>query len=301
MHKYLRAVGFSEPMKHIDKMNLMADVIEKATYRAFFRSEGDDNALLTEMRYDFGDGCGVLLVGYFSGGEEFDFEFILPFLEYNGISSREESSAEMRTDGASYAGICDDLSVGVPIIYRLLNGVEYLRSEVPEMDLIPDVPLSLSGLSVEGTIMLPIYKTEKERQTTREIEQRRRRNIHKAKEGDQNAINELSNEERNTFSVLYDRMESEDLFTLVDSYFIPTGVECDLYSIVAEIRACRTAENPITLDKIWILTLSIGELSFEVAINSRDLLGEPAPGRRFKGVVWLQGILRFPENALFGL
>ena len=300
MHKYLRAIGFSEPMKHIDKMNLMADVIEKATYRAFFRSD-DDEALLTEMRYDFGDGCGVLLVGYFSEGEDFDFEYAIPYLEYSGISSHEESSAEMRSDGASYAGICDDLNVGAPVIYRLLNGVEYLRSDVPETELIAGIPVSLSGLCVDGTVMLPIYKTEKERQATREIEKRRRRNIHKAKEGDQNAMNELSNEERNTFSVLYDRMDSEDLFTLVESYFIPTGVECDLYSIMAEIRACRVTENPITLEKSHILTLAIGELSFDVAINEKDLLGEPAPGRRFKGTVWLQGILRFPESSIFGL
>jgi len=299
MHKYLRAVGFSEPMKHIDKMNLFGDVIEKASYRAFLQDSEDDDNLFSEMRLDLGDGYGVLLTGNFCGEQEFEFESLIPYVENPGISTHEESSVEMRTDGSSYAGLCDDLNVGAPIIYRLLNGVEFMRSGEPEIDLIPGVPLSLSGLSVEGTVMLPIYKTEQERRAVRDIASRRRRTISKARQGDQNAMNDLNNEERNTFTILYDRMDQEDLFTLVDTYFIPTGVECDLYSIVAEIRSCEMTVNPITLDQVCILTLAIDELSFTVAINSKDLLGEPLPGRRFKGVVWLQGILRFPDADLY--
>ncbi len=299
MHKYLRAVGFSEPMKHIDKMNLFRDVIEKASYRAFLQDSEDDDNLFSEMRLDLGDGYGVLLTGNFCGEQEFEFESLIPYVENPGISTHEESSVEMRTDGSSYAGLCDDLNVGAPIIYRLLNGVEFMRSGEPEIDLIPGVPLSLSGLSVEGTVMLPIYKTEQERRAVRDIASRRRRTISKARQGDQNAMNDLNNEERNTFTILYDRMDQEDLFTLVDTYFIPTGVECDLYSIVAEIRSCEMTVNPITLDQVCILTLAIDELSFTVAINSKDLLGEPLPGRRFKGVVWLQGILRFPDADLY--
>jgi hypothetical protein len=286
-------------MKHIDKMNLLADIIDKASYRAFLQNAEDDEYLFSEMRMDLGDGYGVMLTGNFCGEQEFEFESLIPFVENPGISTYEESSVETRTDGASYAGLCDDLNVGAPIIYRLLNGVEFLRSGAQEIDLIPGVPLSLSGLSVEGTVMLPIYKTEQERRAARDIASRRRRTMSKARQGDQNAMNDLNTEERNTFTILYDRMDQEDLFTLVDTYFIPTGVECDLYSIVAEIRSCEMTVNPITLDQVCVLTLAIDELSFTIAINQKDLLGEPLPGRRFKGIVWLQGILRFPDADLY--
>ena len=33
-------------------------------------------------------------------------------------------------------------------------------------------------------------------------------------------------------------------------------------------------------------------------INDKDLFGEPAPGRRFKGVVWMQGVINFPDDNL---
>ena len=34
----------------------------------------------------------------------------------------------------------------------------------------------------------------------------------------------------------------------------------------------------------------------EVFKTREDLFGEPAVGRRFKGVVWLQGFIEFPEQ-----
>ena len=36
------------------------------------------------------------------------------------------------------------------------------------------------------------------------------------------------------------------------------------------------------------------DLPLRVGINKLDLLGEPAIGRRFKGEVWLQGLVEFP-------
>ena len=34
----------------------------------------------------------------------------------------------------------------------------------------------------------------------------------------------------------------------------------------------------------------------DVCINEKDLLGEPKEGRRFKGVIWLQGRLNYPDQ-----
>ena len=44
------------------------------------------------------------------------------------------------------------------------------------------------------------------------------------------------------------------------------------------------------------MTLNCNELSFDVCINVKDLFGEPKVGRRFKGVVWLQGAVNYPEQ-----
>ena len=52
-------------------------------------------------------------------------------------------------------------------------------------------------------------------------------------------------------------------------------------------------ENTMTDEKIYHLTIECNDIQFDVCINQKDLLGEPAKGRRFKGVVWLQGEVYF--------
>jgi hypothetical protein len=76
---------------------------------------------------------------------------------------------------------------------------------------------------------------------------------------------------------------------------MPYGVECDQYSILGEINEVYIDNNRITGEEIVFLTVECNELIFEIAINRADLYGEPAVGRRFKGVVWLQGRIAYPE------
>ena len=91
--------------------------------------------------------------------------------------------------------------------------------------------------------------------------------------------------------------EKADIFSLVDTYFMPYGVECDQYSVLGEITDMKLVTNGLTGEKVHILTLCCNDLNLKVAINSIDLLGEPAVGRRFKGSVWLQGQVNFPEES----
>ena len=37
------------------------------------------------------------------------------------------------------------------------------------------------------------------------------------------------------------------------------------------------------------MKVECNDLIFEICINEKDLEGEPAIGRRFKGTVWMQG------------
>ena len=54
-------------------------------------------------------------------------------------------------------------------------------------------------------------------------------------------------------------------------------------------------EVTFTKEEIYQLHLECNDLLFSVCINSKDLLGEPAVGRRFKGQIWMQGRLNFEE------
>ena len=44
------------------------------------------------------------------------------------------------------------------------------------------------------------------------------------------------------------------------------------------------------------MLISCNGFDFHIAINDEDLLGEPLPGRRFKGEIWLQGMVEFEKN-----
>ena len=89
------------------------------------------------------------------------------------------------------------------------------------------------------------------------------------------------------------RIADEDVFSIVSTYFMPYGVECDHYSILGEILDYELVENSLTREQIYVLTVESHDLIFEVCINQKDLLGEPQVGRRFKGVIWLQGEMIF--------
>ena len=41
------------------------------------------------------------------------------------------------------------------------------------------------------------------------------------------------------------------------------------------------------------MVIDCNDLKFTLCINKKDLYGEPAPGRRFKGTVWMQGEIHF--------
>ena len=97
-----------------------------------------------------------------------------------------------------------------------------------------------------------------------------------------------------TYSTISKKIHKEDLFSIVDSYFMPYGMECDQYSILGEILECKEEENKLTKEKIYKILLNCNELILEICINKEDLYGQPMVGRRFKGQIWLQGYINFP-------
>ena len=265
MHKYLRAVGFSDPMNSMDRLNLIDDIKTKSSYHVQAASLYSTEEMLTEYRLDLAGGCGLTMVGTFEDENDFLAGQIEPYLTPDSVTSMEEVFVEERIDNRSFAGICDDMRVGTTLIFRLLNPVEYLRYSAFEELPHPGTSVCLSALSVEGTVVLSLDQ----------------------------AMQAITMEDMDTYGDLLNKIKDSDILTLVDSFFMPTGAECDVYYILGDILACRQVRNPYTLDRIHILTIRCSGIEFNVAINDKDLFGHPEPGRRFKGVIWLQGIIRF--------
>ena len=114
--------------------------------------------------------------------------------------------------------------------------------------------------------------------------------------GDEDAIESLTLEDMDTYTIISRKIHKEDVFSLVDTYFMPYGVECDQYSILGEILDCNKVKNRLTSEEIYQMTVSCNDLVFDICINAEDLFGEPMVGRRFKGSIWMQGYINFPEG-----
>jgi len=103
----------------------------------------------------------------------------------------------------------------------------------------------------------------------------------------------LTMEDIDLYAKISRRAMKEDLYSIIDSCFMPCGIECDQYSVIGEIKEVNKVKNIYTKEEIYILKLECSDMLMSVCINSQDLLGEPAVGRRFKGQIWLQGSLNF--------
>ena len=72
---------------------------------------------------------------------------------------------------------------------------------------------------------------------------------------------------------------------------MPFGIESDQYTILGEILDFARLINKYTNETIYAMNIECNDIVFDICINEKDLLGEPAIGRRFKGNIWMQGSL----------
>ena len=114
-----------------------------------------------------------------------------------------------------------------------------------------------------------------------------------ARQGDQEAIESLTLEDIDLYTSISRRAKTEDVLTIVESYFMPYGISCDQYAVLGNILSVDTMTNFSTGEEIYRMSLECNDLVFDVCINKKDLYGEPAAGRRFRGNIWLQGIVDF--------
>jgi hypothetical protein len=291
LHSYLKAIGFSDIAGKKDLDAILQDVIENYDEKTVV--EDRSNHLFTELSKMYGCDFGITVCGEYDEKNQFQMEYYFPYFRGTGITMQEEVFIEKHAQKESYAGACDDMRVGVTVIFYLQNAGEYLTQR-NRGNYSPGVRnVTLSGLAKKGTILLPVLKPEMEEQEEREKTVNRGRLIAAAKNGDEEAMESLTIEDMDTYSMISQRVENEDIYSIVDSYFMPYGMECDLYNIMGEILECSKVKNVKTGDEIYEMRISCSDLELDVCVNSGDLLGEPQAGRRFKGIVWLQGYVDF--------
>ena len=291
MHQYLRAVGFSELRTNAEIKDMLMKVVSSAVSKEFV--ETDDDSLLIEYEALFSESTGIVLRGELDNDEKLTLDFYYPICIGKNVSTQEEASIERHAAKESFGGLCEDNRIGVSLIFFLQNGMEYMKESLKEDYETCQRPLYFSALSTQGTIMLPIRKNEQEKARIKETANTRTQLIEAAKNGDEGAIENLTLEEMDTYATLSKKILKEDVFSLVDTFFMPYGIECDKYSILGEIEEVKLEQNKLTQEELYVLGLNCNGISITICINAMDLMGEPLVGRRFKGTIWLQGRLDY--------
>ncbi|MCI8491340.1 MAG: DUF3881 family protein [Lachnospiraceae bacterium] len=290
MHSYLKAIGF-EQMSHAKLMEILNQVVDQPNYMNIAKdSQGDE---FVEFSKDFGKSVGITVCGSYMEDGSFEMEYYFPYFRGTGVTSKEHIEIEKHSDKESYAAVCDDIKLGVTLIFFLQNVAEYLKQKSAwKKNVVPKMSATLAGLSLDGKILLPINKSDVQIQKKEQMTRTRNQMIAAAREGDEDAIESLTLEDMDMYSMLSKRIVKEDILSIVDSYFMPYGVESDQYSILGEILNIEYIENTFTGTRVCVMTLDTNDLIYDVCINEENLLGEPMVGRRFKGNIWLQGMVK---------
>ena len=111
MHKYMRAIGFSHFDNKRKLQELLTEVVVNPDKRGI--TLNPENEMIGEFSKDFAPGLGITVCGEFENEEKFTYEYYYPYLEGTGISSCEDVSVERHAEKDSYAGVCDDIKVGI--------------------------------------------------------------------------------------------------------------------------------------------------------------------------------------------
>lgn len=305
MNIYTRALGFND-MDSDKEEEFLKLGIEESLREGFVVRHEKLNRGVIILRLS--NSTGLYLYGRYDG-DMFRYEYYHPFVVGTKVCENEEITIERHLDKESYAVVCDEPKTGVTLIFYLQNVMDYLEyissgKEIKVDNFNPDArnsiskqslrnkKIALTGLSLGGIILLPTAKKKKTKMTQTE-EENRKNLIQAAKKGDENAIESLTIEDMDKYNELTQRITKEDIFTIVDSTFMPCGVECDQYAVVGEILELKEEENIYTGEKMYIMLLECNGLSISTVINAKHLMGEPKIGRRFKGQIWLQGNVKF--------
>ena len=123
MHKFLRAVGLSD-IKKEELEKICKDIEEKPdTIKVAEDSEGNEFA---ELCHQFGDFFGLTLRGTYREDDTFEMDYYYPYFFGTMLSTREQAEVEKHAEKESYAGICDEVRIGVTLIFYLQNVVDFL-------------------------------------------------------------------------------------------------------------------------------------------------------------------------------
>lgn len=293
MHRYLRAIGFSKLKNKIEENTLTNTVLKD--YTSWQEIDIASDTTLIQIGRQIGNGIGLSMIVERDSRDTLTVDHIFPYCLGRTSIQQNDIQIEAHSDKEAYSGISDDYNLGITLIYALQNITDYVKSTWSNNYYQIPTRVKLGALSIHGRILYGVhldsmsYPYEKQPISNKE----RRNLIAKAKSGDMDALENLTLDDMDTYSLVTKRIKDEDLYTVVETYFMPYGIDNEQYAILGIIRKIEQITNEFSDEIVYNLSILCNDVTLQVAINSLDLEGEPQVGRRFKGIIWLQGTVSF--------
>lgn len=291
MHRFLNAVGF-QCIKNQKQLNsLFEKIMEEPDCFECVPMEHDSDFAM--MSREFAPGMGVALYGRLDENQKFQSQFYVPYVKGSIPSTEVECFFHEHADKESFAGSCDDYRINISLIFAVTNIME-LRGMVERTGSIQkSCSVCFTGLSVDGKILLPMQKTAKEKEMAKMAVKKRVDMITSMNGINPELVEQIGRKELENFRDAGIKLRTSDLYSVIDTYFMPYGVECDHYSVMGTIEDVAVVQNLLTKELVYRLMIDCNDVPIEIVIQKNDLLGIPEVGRRFKGSIWLTGTVNF--------
>jgi hypothetical protein len=285
LNEYLRAIGLGEANTDASLNSLIRFVSANPDEQYILGRNNSDTYI--EYYKRFGERFGLALRGDIGEQEEVTIDRCAPY----AVAERDMFCSYIEIENSEdnvYVIIAEDEQTGNELVFHLQNALDYLDADKtpPKSN-----KVNIAGLSLNGTIVLPVIKDEYSEKLRYEEDLFYRELMHKVRQGDSEAKELLKIQESETTEVMRERLKTEDFLSVVEGFFIPNENDDTCYSLLGEIELFEKLVNRKTNEGVFRIIVNVTGTPIEIYINEVDLIGAPSVGMRFLGNCWLQGRL----------
>lgn len=293
MHEFLRSIGFSGTLskKQLDELvNWVLEAPGHLSVVSRAASSGEANLAVAER--EVAGRAGILVAGEMDEHGKLIPEYYFPYLKSAMISSEAGLSVEKQAARDAYTGMCEDYRMGMALIFAVTNIADAARNAIsePMRRNAPFKKVCFAALASDAVVILPLLQTEKVLKP--QSEDSKDRLYHEAEEGNVNAQMAIEKAEEERYHRALDRLRDTDIFTVVESFFMPHGMESERYYLMGKIVSSKQYTNQLTNEDFYDILIEVNGMPLSLAVSRKDLTGEPVNGARLKAHIWLMGELR---------
>lgn len=285
MHSYLKSIGFNNITRH-DLEIILKDIEAHPDIQGVTGLDSKNEERIVEFRKNYAHDMGISVIGSLQS-DGFRMEYYYPYFCGCSDSSHEDVEIVRMSDREMYQGIIDDDKVGIDLVFHLIDEISLIHADYETGKDVNHGKVRLSGMCESATVLFPLDDEIKPDETS--LDPDNAEMLRRADDGDVEAAAQLSLNNLSDYAELNNRLESEDVLTILSSYIMPLGIESDKYTVLGEIKSVKQYTNSITRQIIWVIGLLVNGIKIDVCVNRDNIIGEPANGMRLRCNLWLQG------------